>query len=894
MYCKIIFYNLIETGRKEPSAMIINGKSTRSEKGFCAKRHEFLNLKLKGEDSEILKISDIARNAVKLYKSETLVNLSDVQDFISEELEKLNIFSLKRQVLTEQIYQMVSRYLQYDPRRSLPVKPRKIDLPNGDSIISEPDFLYVSDNVIHVVSFSAGKQKMSNKIVKNKYSSSMKYCPDTLGLLLYGMDIAKEKNIIKGKLIVSYDALKSKQDKNGDYSAEYTAKPDGKASTFNDHKVLMSFSFDCNELSCPIDNYIEAVKAYKLGKFLNDSKECENCEYYRLCTGAGNDNCKFSVPKKSVVVSSSDTLFTSEQEEVLEFEYGVCLVNAGAGSGKTNTLAYRIGNLILGGCPPEDILIISFSDAAISEMKNRLKKVGKQLKISDDTISKICVRTFNSLGDYLIRCNYKKFGFTKCPTLINSISEYKLVLEAAEEYGIIQGLDYANMHMDFGKVKGAGKYLWSEFKQIRLYNLSESDYCANFYTADDRRIHKEVWDNYMIYKRLLLENNMIDYSDQINRIGDIIRNGEESIITDSLAYQHIIVDEFQDSSDDQISILNVFLNSRYLKSMMLVGDPSQAIYGFRGTSPENILNLDDKLLSNFKTIYLSKNFRSGQAIINAGEKILDISGQATSRHSISNNTNGAANWTDAGQIVMGDAVQDFIRQCQNYENSDIAIIAHNTSTLCKIWDLLDNIGVKADIKTSKSVLSDKTVISAISFIKYVRNNEDTISLMKYLEEVQHLDISDIEYSRNIIEHNVNVIPDMLENKTGFELLGYLMYCLEALENPANIVYHTFLENLKSQNFINADDLISYVTSIHDYDLDYKVTVPSDENSITLTTAHGAKGKEWRAVLVVTSDFRLDDVEKGSKEYLESMRLLYVAITRAREYVDVYGAKSIFR
>ena len=85
-----------------------------------------------------------------------------------------------------------------------------------------------------------------------------------------------------------------------------------------------------------------------------------------------------------------------------------------------------------------------------------------------------------------------------------------------------------------------------------------------------------------------------------------------------------------------------------------------------------------------------------------------------------------------------------------------------------------------------------------------------------------------------------------------------------------------------------------MTSIHDYDLDYKVTVPSDENSITLTTAHGAKGKEWRAVLVVTSDFRLDDVEKGSKEYLESMRLLYVAITRAREYVDVYGAKSIFR
>lgn len=80
------------------------------------------------------------------------------------------------------------------------------------------------------------------------------------------------------------------------------------------------------------------------------------------------------------MVSSSDTLFTSEQEEVLEFEYGVCLVNAGAGSGKTNTLAYRIGNLILGGCPPEDILIISFSDAAISEMKNRLKKLASSLR----------------------------------------------------------------------------------------------------------------------------------------------------------------------------------------------------------------------------------------------------------------------------------------------------------------------------------------------------------------------------------------------------------------------------------------------------------------------------------------------------------------------------------
>lgn len=873
--------------------MIINGKSTKSEKGYCANRHQFMRLKLRGEDGEILKVSDVAKKAVKFYKNGTLDSLEDVRKFVAEELGKLNIFSLKKKVLEDQIYQMVSRYLLYDSRRTIPVEQKEFDLQNGDSIVADPDFLYVSDNTIHVVSFSAGKQKMSNKKVKNKYSASMQYCPDTLGLFLYGMDIAKKKNITSGKIIVSYDALKSKLDKNGDYSAEYTVKAEGKSSTFNDHKVALSFMFDDHTSPC-IDNYIEAINAYKVGNYFIDSKECDNCEYFKLCTGNGSENNKKNTLQKDEPVSSPNTVFTEEQEKVLEFENGVCLVNAGAGSGKTNTLAYRIANLLLGGCLPDDILVISFSDAAISEMKNKLRKVAKEFEISADQISRITVCTFNSLGDSIIKKNYKSFGFTKKPDLIDSITEYRMVLLAAEEYGIIQGLDYANMHMDFGKVKGAGKALLSEFRRIRTFNWSEPQYCSNFHTMDEIHLHNEIYKNYMIYRRLLLENNLIDFSDQINMIGEIIRNDEESIITETINYQHIIVDEFQDSSDDQIAILNALLNSRSIKSMMLVGDPNQAIYGFRGTSPENILDLNNKLMSNFKTLYLSKNFRSGQAIIDAGEKVLEISGQATPRHSISNTIYGTANWIDAGRIEMKDAISNFIKQCrQCYNNKDMAIIAHNSTTLKKIQDfLLVNFGISADIKTSKSVLSDTAVISAISLIKYIKNSDDTISLAKYLKELQGVNLSDIEYSRKMIERNTKEMSDLLNNLDGFDLLGYLMLCLEALDNPDNIVYHTFLEDLKRQRFNSADALIDYVSSIDDYSLDYKVTTPSDENALTLTTAHGAKGKEWKAVLVITSDFGFGGLSKDNPEYRELMRLLYVSITRGQEYVDIYTPKTV--
>lgn len=868
--------------------MKIFTNNTRRASSFCPRAKSLSKIKVKEGRTEILETSSIAKSAVEKFKLGEYQTISEVNEYITQEYEKIAVPSVQKKAMIAETIALVSRYLNYDDRKTLGVITKTFSYRGHDVIVS-PDFMYLEDTVLTLVSFSAGRQKMSTKFLKNGLTGCTKSCLETLGLLLYGMEELTLRNIKYGDIVICYDSLKSGNEKIVLPLSDYTSNGN-RASTKSNQRVTETFSVidgKCNHLNS--DSFIETIEKYETGQECSGD-DCEFCKYSPFCNEGDNNDDSLLPAQETREKELGSIQFTKEQEAILEFSKGVALVNAGAGAGKTNTIAYRIADLILGGSNPSDILMISFSSSAANEMSSRLLRVGKQLDIEED-IKKVHVTTFNGLGGNLIRTHFRGFGYTSVPVLIDSVKEYELVIRSVEEYGQISSLNYVMPHMDFGKVKGAYKYLLSEFRKIRTFDLTVERYVKDEFS-------RSVWENYLVYVKLLRDNNFIDYADQINLIAHAIRYGQDSILAE-LNYSHIIVDEFQDTSDNQLSFLNYMLYCSKFVSLMMVGDASQAIYGFRGSSPESILNLNDKLLDEFKEYYLSGNFRSGQMILDLADRCLMVSGQVPKKHCISMVSNpGDYVLFSGAEKTIENVFPEFIDEVKTrgINLSDVAIIAHNTSTLEKIKAYLDSCNIESAIRTPMSVLSDKRVKAAICLAKFFANTEDGISLMKYIKVKNNLDVSDMisdatamntildEYSTKYVDALNNIEDDVT-------LMALLLQGLEDLDTD-DAVYHHFFEDIKNNNFTSSAEIIKYITALDKYDLDYKVT--TDNNSgITLTTAHSSKGLEWKAVLVDIMDFKFNTISSSS-EYQELMRLLYVSITRAQEFVGVFGNTEIIK
>lgn len=859
--------------------MKIFTKNTRRASSFCPTAKLLSKLNVKEGETEILETSSIAKSAVEKFRMDEFQTISEVSEYITQEYERIAVPSVQKEAMLAETIALVSRYLSYDGRKTLAVTSKSFSY-NGYDVIAKPDFMYLEDTTLTLVSFSAGRQKMSTKFLKNGLTGCTKSCLETLGLLLYGMEEFALRNIECGDIVICYDSLKSGNEKIVLPLSDYTSNGN-KASTKSNQRVTDTFSViggKCNQLN--YDNFADAIKKYEVGQECSGD-DCELCKFSPLCN-EGDNNAGTLLPVDETQEKDLETIkFTKEQEAILSFTNGVALVNAGAGAGKTNTIAYRIADLILGGSNPSNILMLSFSNSAANEMSSRLLKVGRQLDIEED-MKKVHVTTFNGLGGDLIKTHFRGFGYTSVPVLMDTVKEYEVVIESVEEYGQISTLNYVMPHMDFGKVKGAYKYLLSEFRKIRTFDLTEDQYVKD-------EITKSVWGNYLVYVELLRNNNLIDFSDQINLIAHAIRNGKDSVLV-GLNYSHIIVDEFQDTSDNQLSFLNYLLYCSKFVSLMMVGDASQAIYGFRGSSPESILNLNDKLLDEFREYYLSGNFRSGQKILDLADRCLAISGQPQKKNCTSMIANpgdcvlfhGA---DDAIENVFPEFIDEVKKRGINL--SDVAIIAHNTSTLEKIKAYLDSCKIESAIRTPISVLSDRKVKAAICLAKFFDNTEDGVSLLKYIKVKNNLDMSEIMATTT----PMNIILNELSEEFAESLnnIEVLLYELKGLDTD-DAVYHHFYEDIKNRNFSTSAQLIKYISSLDKYDLDYKVTT-DNSRGITLTTAHSSKGLEWKAVLVDIKDFKFNKVS-DTLEYKELMRLLYVSITRAQELVGVFGDSKI--
>ena len=301
----------------------------------------------------------------------------------------------------------------------------------------------------------------------------------------------------------------------------------------------------------------------------DDERECYDCIYKDLCH---TEFVKRSLEEKPTVEEKPlDSIhMTPSQRRFVEFESGECRVNAVAGSGKTTIVTLRTLRLIEEGCKPEQILMITFTDKACGEMKSRLHRYacGSTLKDLNIETDKIVVRTFNSFGQELLDTHYAKLGFTEAPQLVDEILKKDIIVNLLDSHRTLP-IDYRNPFLDLPNACGAVVQIGRIIDSLKANHVETVDQVEKMVTMDMKPRAKELLAIYEAYNAKLVELNKIDYEDQLRLILKLKAFG----VFEDLPYHHIVVDEFQDSNGNQISlILEMAKAAKEMESIVVVCD----------------------------------------------------------------------------------------------------------------------------------------------------------------------------------------------------------------------------------------------------------------------------------------------------------------------------------
>ena len=616
-----------------------------------------------------------------------------------------------------------------------------------------------------------------------------------------------------------------------------------------------------------------------VSKTTEDEKDCYNCAYNDLCNTVFE---KRSLSQLPVVEETPLDLIrmTKAQTKFVMFENGQCRVNAVAGSGKTTIVTLRTLRLLEEGhCKPENILMITFTDKARAEMQSRLRRYAagsalKELKIDTD---KIVVETFNSFGQQLLDKNFEKLGFSKAPSLIDEVEKNDIVVSLLKTHENLP-LNYFTPTLNLPNASGAIPQLMRILDKFKSYHVKDEDtarevlpFALNAYAA-------ELLEIYNAYNAELVARNEIDYEDQLRLLLNLKSYG----VFASLPYQHIVIDEFQDSDPNQINlVLEIAKEDKALESIVVVGDEMQAIYGFRNASPENLVNFKT-YFPHMVDIPLEDNFRSQTPIIELANRILRK--EARIAKVIRANRKDSGVQPAIKLIDDADAERDlYVRQAaklikDGVAPKDIAVICRTRAELVAAQKALDQAGVPTVLKVPE-IMSDAPYVKAI------------ISLAAFL--LDHSKVADLALFRKSLgadpfdakavneeANQLGTVYDALENES--ERVAFFMKMIE--DAREDYMADAFAKKIFEKGFKTANQLMQYCVKYRDYGIkESMATARDDVNAVNLITVHSAKGLEWPVVFLSLRKF---------KTLEEEHRLLYVAVTRAKEKLLItYPAKQ---
>ncbi|MCZ2268758.1 MAG: ATP-dependent helicase [Ignavibacteriales bacterium] len=614
-----------------------------------------------------------------------------------------------------------------------------------------------------------------------------------------------------------------------------------------------------------------------------------------------NDEARFKINYK-------EELNTSQFEAATAVK-GCYLIIAGAGTGKTRTLVYRVARLIELGHDPNSILLLTFTRKAANEM---LKRASMLL---DDRCSKIRGGTFHSFANLTLRKYAKAIGLDSAFTILDQgDSEDVINLIRSQDRFLTRDKRFPNKQT-LNKV-----YSLSVNTGKKVEEIIENDY-PHFLPLLDKIL--EIQKIFIQYKR---NNNLLDYDDLLIYLREFLKKESPSVKALLSEIKFVMVDEYQDTNHLQAEIVKGL--AKYNKNVMVVGDDSQAIYSFRGADFHNIMQFP-KLFDNVKIIKLEENYRSVQAILDFANRINEAAIEKYKKELYTRRGSGvlpsivAAATDNLQSKFIVEKILD-LRE-EGVQLKDIAVLFRSSFFSFDLELELSKANIPFQKFGGMKFVETAHIKDVMAFLRIAVNPKDVISWYRVLllhegvgpKTAQRI-LDELSTARITIKAEPDDQPEFKHHKLG--PLFYLLYELqkkkympsEMVQKVYNYYWELFKANYDDwnkrkkdldifqnivENYTSIDSLLSdmaiepIIESVLDVD-----AADKEEEYVTLSTIHSAKGLEWHSVFIIhavegyfpsaRSVENLDSLE-------EERRLMYVASTRAKNNLFVSYPMNLY-
>ncbi|MBO6262323.1 MAG: UvrD-helicase domain-containing protein [Bacilli bacterium] len=597
------------------------------------------------------------------------------------------------------------------------------------------------------------------------------------------------------------------------------------------------------------------------------------------------------------------------QYEAVTTEAQHVRIIAGAGSGKTRVLTYRISYLI-SECHvlPWKILAITFTNKVANEMKSRVDKMLPEM--SQD----LTIRTFHSFAAFFLRHEISILGFPSSFTIFDEEDQTKLVKDIAASMGFKRGDKIVGKALGYiGKQKLLGKYP-DDIKIVKP-SFEDEKTCLEIY----QRYEEEKYKCYSLdFDDLLLQTNYI-----LENYPDIRNKWQDKI-------SHILIDEFQDTNDVEYKMIN-FLK-KPTTSLYVVGDPDQTIYTWRGANQNIILDLN-KRYYDMITIVLDRNYRSTQAILNAANKLISYNKLRVTKNLYTKEVGGEAITTHCSPSgrLEADFVAREIRKLKDYGGysyNDIALLYRSNYITMDFEAALTRYQIPYKIFGGTKFYQRREIKDVLAYFHLIVNVKDDVSFSRILNvpkrgfgetsenllknEAADANKSLYEYAKDVDPNDSEIKTSLINSlKSMIKLIDIAREDIKKNEEVFSKILEDMIWSIGYQEYLkkedDGDERIENVKALFEDIRHYLKNNPSstfdaylqniallsaqdeivDGDHVTLMTVHTAKGLEFPVVFVLRFNQGVFPNQRAMLEggYLameEERRLAYVAMTRAKK------------
>lgn len=611
-------------------------------------------------------------------------------------------------------------------------------------------------------------------------------------------------------------------------------------------------------------------------------EDCERCSMNSICNYEDPPLAQNTL--RDITPSQTINLST-EQQAVVGFTDGIARVNAGPGAGKTLVVAFRVRQLLQSGVPASKIALLTFTRAGAEEMTTRIKQYCDEAGVAFDPAEMTC-GTFNSFCMDQIQANYVQLGFLEPPRLLDDSTKYDICNRILAQFPRIQAWNYGGfadniLSLKFTAKSQAISSLIDAFATLK----AGREPAVPFGTLPQI---KAMYDR---YQSELDRLHYIEFDDQIvlvKKLGEV-----DPDFYNRLGYEHIIVDEFQDTDLKQIELLQKMIRGTDFRSFMAVGDDSQSIFGFRFTTPEYMINFD-RYFGEFTDLNLLTCRRCPQPIVNLANRIngLRISRAAEAplvtpkQSDLAPVIKGFYKAEDEIKYICDSIEQDIANGVRSHE---IAVLTRDKNEIANVAAELALRGIPATICNPVPYIKDSRVAAICAFWESWMGEGD-LGIAAYINAMEHGSLKDVA------PEEVRAAIDSFEFPESRDYAGFIEKA-EALDNiddegQFDACYRDFLDKIKRNR--DYDELKDFFRTFKLYGVKDAYRRDGVYEGVCLTTVHSAKGREWDVTYLTLSSFdkvayhKKETQFRNSGEYDENLRLWFVGATRAKVKLVMTG------